>query len=153
MTKKAPLVLLVDDFADALDMYSDFLRYSGFRVAKAKSGRDGVARAVELRPDVILMDLGMPGMDGWEATRRLKADPATHDIPVIALTGYALTKYVERSREAGCDAFLAKPCLPVDLVAQVKRTLDERPPRRRVPTPTGRQDDTPTVRRPVSLKR
>jgi len=71
------------------------------------------------------MDLALPRMDGWEATRRLKADPRTRHIPVVALTGHALAGHAEGAREAGCDAFVTKPCLPDALVAEIKRLLDQ----------------------------
>lgn len=118
-----PLILVVDDYADAREMYSEYLEYSGFRTAQAKNGVEALERAFALSPDVILMDLSLPVMDGWEATRRLKKDTRTQDIPVVALTGHALEGHSESAREAGCDAFLAKPCLPDDLVEHVKKIL------------------------------
>jgi CheY-like chemotaxis protein len=118
-----PLVLVVDDFLDAREMYAEYFVFSGFRVAEAANGTEALAKAIELVPQVILMDLSMPGMDGWEATRRLKADSRTKDIPVIALTGHALTGFQESAKLAGCDAFVTKPCLPDTLVAEVRRLL------------------------------
>jgi len=119
-----PLILVVDDYADAREMYAEYLEYSGFRTAQAKNGVEALEQAFSLSPDVILMDLSLPVMDGWEATRRLKKDARTKDIPVVALTGHALEGHSESAREAGCDAFLAKPCLPDDLVAHVKKILE-----------------------------
>jgi CheY-like chemotaxis protein len=78
-----------------------------------------------LIPDIVLMDLALPRMDGWEATRRLKNDDLTRHIPIVALTGHALAGHAEGAREAGCDAFVTKPCLPDALVAEIKRLLDE----------------------------
>jgi CheY-like chemotaxis protein len=118
-----PLVLVVDDFLDAREMYAEYFMFSGFRVAEASNGVEALQKAIDLVPHVILMDLSMPGMDGWEATRRLKADERTRDIPVIALTGHALTGFQESARLAGCDAFVTKPCLPDTLVAEVRRLL------------------------------
>jgi two-component system, cell cycle response regulator DivK len=118
-----PLVLVVDDFLDAREMYAEYFMFSGFRVAEAANGTEALQKAIQLAPQVILMDLSMPGMDGWEATRRLKADSRTKDIPVIALTGHALTGFQESARMAGCDAFVTKPCLPDTLVAEVRRLL------------------------------
>lgn len=118
-----PLVLVVDDYADAREMYAEYLEFSGYRTAQAKNGLEALDQAFALTPDVILMDLSLPVMDGWEATRRLKNDVRTKDIPVVALTGHALEGHSESAKEAGCDAFLAKPCLPDDLVAQVKKIL------------------------------
>jgi two-component system, cell cycle response regulator DivK len=125
-----PLVLVVDDFMDAREMYAEYFAFSGFRVAEASNGAEAVQKALELSPQVILMDLSMPGMDGWEATRRLKADRRTSHIPVIALTGHALTGYAESAKEAGCDAFVTKPCLPDTLVVEVRRVLGEPKARR-----------------------
>jgi len=126
MTEDAPLILVVDDYQDAREMYAEYLQFSGFRVAEARNGNEAVAQAFSLRPDLILMDLSLPGMDGWEATRRLKDDPKTRSTIVIALTGHALTGHAEGARKAGCDAFLTKPCLPEDLVAEVRRVLEAR---------------------------
>ena len=120
----APLILVVDDYQDAREMYAEYLQYSGFRVAEAKNGNEAVAQARSLRPDLILMDLSLPGMDGWEATRVLKADDATKHIPIVALTGHALAGASEGARKAGCDSFVTKPCLPDDLVVEVKRMLN-----------------------------
>ena len=122
-TMDSPLVLVVDDFLDAREMYAEYFAFSGFRVAEAANGAEAFEKAIELTPEVILMDLSMPGMDGWEATRRLKADTRTKDIPVIALTGHALTGFQESAKLAGCDAFVTKPCLPDTLVAEVRRVL------------------------------
>jgi len=119
-----PLILVVDDYQDAREMYAEYLQFSGFRVAEARNGNEAVAQAFSLRPDLILMDLSLPGMDGWEATRVLKADERTKHIPVVALTGHALAGASEGARKAGCDSFVTKPCLPDDLVVEVRRMLD-----------------------------
>jgi two-component system cell cycle response regulator DivK len=116
-----PRVLLVDDYPDARDMYGEYLEYSGYDVIQASNGMEALERAIEDQPDIILMDLSLPVMDGWEATRRLKANQSTSAIPVVALTGHALTGSFEGARKAGCDAFLTKPCLPEDLVREIKR--------------------------------
>jgi two-component system, cell cycle response regulator DivK len=123
-TQPGPLILVVDDYQDAREMYAEYLQYSGFRVAEAKNGNEAVAQARSLKPDLILMDLSLPGMDGWEATRVLKADDATKHIPIVALTGHALAGASEGARKAGCDSFVTKPCLPDDLVVEVKRMLN-----------------------------
>ena len=122
--QKSPLILVVDDYQDAREMYAEYLQFSGFRVAEAKNGNEAVEQAFALRPDLILMDLSLPGMDGWEATRRLKADDATKHIPIVALTGHALAGASEGARKAGCDSFVTKPCLPDDLVVEVRRMLN-----------------------------
>jgi two-component system cell cycle response regulator DivK len=119
-----PLILVVDDYQDAREMYAEYLQFSGFRVAEARNGNEAVAQARSLKPDLILMDLSLPGMDGWEATRVLKADEETRHIPIVALTGHALAGASEGARKAGCDSFVTKPCLPDDLVVEVKRMLN-----------------------------
>ena len=121
--QNSPLILVVDDYQDAREMYAEYLQFSGFRVAEARNGNEAVAQAFSLRPDLILMDLSLPGMDGWEATRLLKADDRTKHIPVVALTGHALAGASEGAKKAGCDSFVTKPCLPDDLVIEVRRML------------------------------
>jgi two-component system cell cycle response regulator DivK len=120
-----PLILVVDDFEDNREMYAQYLTWAGFRVAEAANGQEALDRAFELRPDLIVMDLSLPMLDGWEATRRLKKDPRTQSIPVVALTGHALAGHSQGAKEAGCDAFLTKPCLPAALVEEVRRMLDK----------------------------
>ena len=122
-TDKAPLILVVDDYQDAREMYAEYLQFSGFRVAEARNGNEALEQAFALLPDLILMDLSLPGMDGWEATRQLKADERTRAIPVVALTGHALAGASEGAKKAGCDSFVTKPCLPDDLVVEVRRIL------------------------------
>jgi len=124
-TRERPLVLVVEDYQDAREMYAAYLQFSGYGVAEAANGIEAVEKTLELLPDIVLMDLALPRMDGWEATRRLKADARTRHIPVVALTGHALAGHAEGAREAGCDAFVTKPCLPDALVAEIKRLLDQ----------------------------
>jgi two-component system, cell cycle response regulator DivK len=118
-------VLLVDDYPDAREMYTEYLEFSGFEVVEAGNGMEALQRAVDTSPDIILMDLSLPVMDGWEATRRLKADERTASIPIVALTGHALAGISEGARKAGCDAFVTKPCLPEDLVKEIRKVLDD----------------------------
>ena len=118
-----PLVLVVDDFQDNREMYAEFLAYQGFRVIQAANGLEALDQAFTNRPDIIIMDLSLPVMDGWEATRRLKADTRTHGIPVVALTGHAMHGHSKGAIEAGCDSFVAKPCLPDQLVAEIRKML------------------------------
>lgn len=125
-TADRPRVLLVDDYPDAREMYSEYLKFTGFEVIEASNGMEALQRAIEMCPDIILMDLSLPVMDGWEATRRLKADARTADIPVVALTGHALSGMSEGAQRAGCDAFVTKPCLPEDLVREIRQVLDAR---------------------------
>ncbi len=128
MTKRTKVerrrILLVDDYRDAREMYSEYLQFLGFDVVEASNGVEALQRAVDDHPDVILMDLSLPVMDGWEATRRLKADKRTAAIPVVALTGHALAGISEGAKKAGCDAFVTKPCLPEDLVKEITQVLE-----------------------------
>jgi two-component system, cell cycle response regulator DivK len=116
------LVLLVDDSSDAREMYGEYLRFAGFRVVTADNGVEALAAAQAEWPAVILMDLAMPRMDGWECIRRLRADPLTAEIPIVALSAYAFGEEPERAREAGADMCLSKPCLPPQ-VARVVRAM------------------------------
>ncbi|HSP81657.1 MAG TPA: response regulator [Myxococcaceae bacterium] len=118
-----PLVLIVDDYQDAREMYAEYLEFSGFRVVEARNGAEALEKARELGPAIILMDLSLPVMDGWEATRRLKEDASTRGIPVVALTGHALDGHSREAQDAGCDAYVTKPCLPDALVKEVQRVL------------------------------
>jgi len=118
-----PLVLIVDDFPDNRQMYAEFLAFSGLRVAEAANGHEALEQATALMPDLIVMDLSLPGMDGWEATRRLKEDPRTKNILVMPLTGHALAGHSKGAIEAGCDAFVTKPCLPDRLLEEIQRML------------------------------
>ena len=95
-----PRVLLVDDYPDAREMYTEYLQFSGYDVVQAANGMEALEQAVEASPDIILMDLSLPVMDGWEATRRLKADKRTAGIPVVALTGHALAGHFGRREES-----------------------------------------------------
>ena len=122
--ERKPLVLVVDDFADNREMYSEYLTFAGYEVIEARNGKEAIDAAMERLPDIIIMDLSLPVMDGWEATRRLKADDRTRAIPVVALTGHALAGHSKGAKEAGCDSFLAKPCLPDQLVAEIRRMLE-----------------------------
>jgi two-component system, cell cycle response regulator DivK len=109
MTEPKRSVLIVDDSPDGREMLAEYLTFRGFDVIEATTGEEALARARSHHPAVILMDLQMPGMGGWEATRQLKAEPATKDIIVIALTAHALTPDEAIARQAGCDGFIAKP--------------------------------------------
>jgi len=106
---KRPVVLVVDDFLDGRELVSEYLAVKGFTVTEATTGAQAIDVATRDKPDVILMDLQMPNVDGWEATRRLKADPQTNAIIIVALTAHALEHEKTRALEAGCDAFIAKP--------------------------------------------
>lgn len=121
-------VLLVEDNEDNLVIYSTILRHSGFEVIEARDGKAGIETAKAKHPGLILMDVSIPIIDGWEATRRLKADPETADIPIIALTAHALESDQKKAAEAGCDGYLAKPAEPRLVLATVKRYLGDAVP-------------------------
>jgi CheY-like chemotaxis protein len=116
-------VLLVEDNEDNRIVYSTILRHFGYEVSEALNGEEGIAKARAERPDLILMDISIPIIDGWEATQVLKHDPITRDIPIIALTAHALASDREKAMEVGCDGYLAKPCEPRAVVAEVQRFL------------------------------
>jgi len=121
--KHPPLVLVVDDVDHGREIFAEYLEFRGFRVATAADGLEAIEKAHELLPDIILMDLSLPGIDGWEATRRLRQDPSTSAIPIIALTAHALASAHDRARDVGCNAVVTKPCLPKDLEQEVRRQL------------------------------
>lgn len=117
-------VLIVEDNEDNRIVYSTILRHHGFRVSEALDGEEGIAKARRERPDLILMDISIPIIDGWEVTRTLKGDEATRQIPVIALTAHAMPGDRERAIDVGCDGYLAKPCEPRAVLAEVNRLID-----------------------------
>ena len=128
------LVLIVEDFDDAREILSSMLQFYGFRVAEAVQGNEAVEKALRLLPDIVLMDLALPGMDGYQATRCLKSNPRTRKIPIIAVTAHALPEDEKKARDAGCDSFLTKPVHPTELLGEMRRFLDDctfppRPPR------------------------
>ena len=123
--RSRPLVLLVDDIEDCRDVYGQFLRHTGYEVVEAADGSEALAMAKALAPDAIVMDLWMPHLDGWESIRRLKARPDTSSIPILVLTGDAYAQARTEAEEAGCQAYLVKPCLPMDVAAEVGRLLVE----------------------------
>jgi two-component system, cell cycle response regulator DivK len=118
-------VMVVDDAADTREMYGSYLGYRGFGVLTAPDGDAAVETALAQRPDVIVMDLAMPRLNGISAVHRLKQHPRTRNIPVIILTGYAFRAIQQGALEAGADVFLTKPCLPEDLERHVRRLLDQ----------------------------
>jgi two-component system, cell cycle response regulator DivK len=128
MPTSSSSVLLVEDNEDNRIIYATALRYAGYEVFEAITGTDGVHQARTNRPDLILMDISVPELDGWEATAILKADPNTKHIPVIAVTAHALPGDQERSVQAGCDGYLAKPIPPATLLAEVDRRFGRTTP-------------------------
>lgn len=141
--RSRPLVLLVDDLEDQRELYRQYLEFAGYEVAVARDGFEGIDRALSADPDVVVMDLAMPGLDGFEATQRLRLLDRTRSIPVIALTAHS-TLPREWAVRAGCDGYLAKPCYPDDLGAAISVLL-ARPRRARVEPPP------PDARRPHVL--
>jgi CheY-like chemotaxis protein len=119
VSDEPPLVLLVDDDRDTREMYSEYLTHSGMRVTSANCGRRALERAHEQLPNVVVTDIAMPEMDGAELSRRLRADPPTRDIPIIAVTGNGSV----RAHEAGCDVVLEKPCTPDHLRDVIEEVL------------------------------
>jgi CheY-like chemotaxis protein len=122
---KKPLVLVVEDLEDTYELVSDALAAAGYRVVGAGNGIDAVDSAVRLQPDLILMDLSLPLMGGCEATKLLRSDERTREIPIIVLTGHH--NYLEMARQAGCDAFLTKPCPTEQLLAEIRQQLAPAP--------------------------
>ena len=120
---KRPRVLVVDDFDDVRDMYMEYLRFLGFDVDGAANGREAVKMTLAQRRALIVMDLAMPVLDGWEAMRILRADRRTREIPIIVLTGHAQPENLERAREAGASHVLVKPCEPAQLGRLVVRMI------------------------------
>lgn len=125
--KNNPLVLLIEDFEDAREMYAEYLQFSGFRAIGAADARLGLQLAEETQPAVILMDAALPGLSGWDAIKRLKANPATRQIPVLMLTGHVLGNAKDEAMAAGADGFIAKPCLPDELIRHVVAVLQKAP--------------------------
>lgn len=117
------LVLLVEDLVDARELYAEYLSYAGFSVATAINGHEAVRLAQMLKPDLILMDIRLPGMDGLEATADLKRDPELAHIPVVAISADPSSEISERCRMAGCTEFLAKPVLPDEVARRITSIL------------------------------
>ena len=120
MTKR---ILVVEDQADNMQILRDLLTSAGYELIEAKDGEEGVKVATAERPDLILMDIQLPLLDGYEATRRIKADPALRAIPIIVVTSYALGGDEAKAREAGCDGYVPKPFSPRQLLAKVRKYL------------------------------
>jgi two-component system cell cycle response regulator DivK len=116
-------ILLVEDNEDNRTIYRTILEHVGYVVVEAADGEEGLQRARDSSPALILMDVSIPKINGWDATRTLKADPNTRHIPIIALTAHALEQDRQRAREAGCDGYLAKPIPPREVIEEVRRFL------------------------------
>ena len=116
-------ILVVEDQADNMQILRDLLLSADYEMIEAVNGEEALAAVAKRRPDLILMDIQLPIMDGYEATRRIKADPALRSIPIIAVTSYALSGDEEKARAAGCDDFVPKPYSPRQLLAKVRQYL------------------------------
>jgi two-component system, cell cycle response regulator DivK len=117
-------ILVVEDHEDNRQILRDLLASAGYEMIEAGNGEAGVAAAAAEHPDLILMDIQLPILDGYEATRQIKADPALSAIPIIVVTSYALSGDEEKARIAGCDAYVAKPYSPRQLLARIRDFLD-----------------------------
>jgi two-component system, cell cycle response regulator DivK len=116
-------ILVIEDQPDNRTILRDLLSAAGYAVLEAEDGEAGVAKALAERPDLILMDIQMPLVDGYEATRRIKAEPGMAATPIIAVTSYALAGDEAKTKAAGCDGYVAKPFSPRALLAEVRRFL------------------------------
>ncbi len=116
-------ILMVEDTEDNRQILRDLFASTGYELLEAQDGAAGLAMASKHKPDIILMDIQLPVIDGYEVTRRIKADPALRHIPVIAVTSYALSGDDAKARAAGCDAYIAKPFSPRALLAKVHELL------------------------------
>jgi two-component system, cell cycle response regulator DivK len=123
-------ILVIEDQEDNRQILQDLLTSADFEVIEAVDGEAGVAAATAQRPDLILMDIQLPLLDGYEATRRIKANPALRAIPIIVITSYALSGDDEKARAAGCDAYFSKPVSPRQLLAKVREYLSPIAPTR-----------------------
>lgn len=117
------LILLVEDMVDARELYADYLTYAGFSVVTAINGHEALGLARLLRPDLILMDIRLPGMDGLEATADIKSDPQLAHIPVVAITADSSSEIGERARRAGCSGVIMKPVLPDEVARKIAHVL------------------------------
>ena len=120
MTKR---ILMVEDTEDNRQIVRDLMASVGYSLLEAEDGAAGVAMAAEHKPDLILMDIQLPVMDGYEASRRIKAQPELRHIPIIAVTSYALSGDEAKTRAAGCDGYVAKPFSPRELLAMINQFL------------------------------
>lgn len=123
---RSETVLIVDDYPDSLDVWSLYLRAAGYQVLTAADGRAALECATRLLPDLVVLDLELPGLDGWQVAEALRAAAPTQDIPLIAATGCTNTQKVEYAWQVGFDLVLLKPCDPDRLVAEVSRLLETR---------------------------
>jgi two-component system, cell cycle response regulator DivK len=121
------LVLIAEDDPDNRRGYAEYLSHLGYRVAQATTGPEALARMRELQPDLLLLDLALPDMDGWEVARHVRADPSVGHTPIIAWSACVFPSDVERATDAGCDLFLDKPCVPMRVAEAIESLLVGRP--------------------------
>ncbi len=124
---RVPFVLIVDDVADNRDLYAHFLTFAKLRVQTASSAEEAFEQLEVEAADIVVMDLALPGMDGWEATRRIRADARFEQTAIIVVTGHVLEEHLQRARAAGADEVLTKPCLPIELLQKILAYLPEMP--------------------------
>ena len=113
-------ILVIEDHEENRRIMRDLLTSAGYEILEAVTGEEGVTMADAQRPDLILMDIQLPGLDGYEATRRIKSNPALRQIPIIAVTSYALSGDDRKAMDAGCDGYVAKPFSPRELLAKIR---------------------------------
>ncbi|MEO8070155.1 MAG: response regulator [Acidobacteriota bacterium] len=123
-TKPRPRVLLVDDYPDALEIWTLYLELSGYEVLTADNGRDAVTKAITGRPDIIVMDLELPGISGFEAAKQIRENTEMSEVPLIAATGYSHARQLDEARASGFDLIMIKPCDPAHLAAEIDRLLN-----------------------------
>jgi CheY-like chemotaxis protein len=123
---ESALILVVDDNPDNLDIISTRLRFRGYEVAVAERGDEAISKVRDVDPDLILLDIMMPNVDGWQVAENLKADAATRDIPIVFLTARAMEADVRKGKDLGVEAYVTKPFDPIDLMELVNRLIEER---------------------------
>ncbi len=116
-------ILVVEDQEDNRQIIRDMLTFTNYEIVEAESGEEALAAVAKRRPDLILMDIQLPGMDGYETTRRIKADPALRSVPIIAVTSFALSGEEQKALAAGCSAYVPKPYSPRQLLAKIRQYL------------------------------
>lgn len=123
MERQRPLILLVDDYVDTLELTAELLQMKGFDVVTASDGAAALEQARARMPDMVLLDLSLPVVDGLEVTRRLRQDPATRGLRILAFTAHALDAKAEEARAAGCNGIITKPVAPDEMVRTIEQHL------------------------------
>jgi two-component system cell cycle response regulator DivK len=121
-------ILIIEDNEQSLYLATFLLQRSGYEIIQARSGPEGITLAARTRPDVILLDIQLPGMDGYAVARALRQDPASKDVPIVAVTSHAMVGDRERTLEAGCNAYIEKPINPETFASEIEKSLTARPP-------------------------